>query len=149
MGGSYVLALGGALGYGVGYAKSSSNGHDLPLFERYFPGGINSVRGFADRSLGPKEDGDVVGGDKQAIVNVELLFPIAEQYGLRGVAFFDVGQAFGSSQSISWSEFRRSVGMGARWISPFGPLRVELGFPLNKKPGDDTSVLGFSAGNLP
>ena len=147
-GGSYVLALGGALGYGVGYAKSSSNGHDLPLFERYFPGGINSVRGFADRSLGPKEDGDVVGGDKQAIMNVELLFPIAEQYGLRGVAFFDVGQAFGSSQSISWGEFRRSVGMGARWISPFGPLRVELGFPLNKKSGDDTSVLGFSAGNL-
>ena len=148
-GGSYVLALGGALGYGVGYAKSSSSGHDLPLFERYFPGGINSVRGYADRSLGPKEDGDVVGGDKQAIMNVELLFPIAEQYGLRGVAFFDVGQAFSSSQNISWSEFRRSVGMGARWMSPFGPLRVELGFPLNKKPGDDTSVLGFGAGNLP
>ena len=148
-GGSYVLALGGALGYGVGYAKSSSPGHDLPLFERYFPGGINSVRGYADRSLGPKEDGDVVGGDKQAIMNVELLFPIAEQYGLRGVAFFDVGQAFSSSQNISWGEFRRSVGMGARWMSPFGPLRVELGFPLNKKPGDDTSVLGFGAGNLP
>ena len=148
-GGSYVLALGGALGYGVGYAKSSSSGHDLPLFERYFPGGINSVRGYADRSLGPKEDGDVVGGDKQAIMNVELLFPIAEQYGLRGVAFFDVGQAFSSSQNISWGEFRRSVGMGARWMSPFGPLRVELGFPLNKKPGDDTSVLGFGAGNLP
>ena len=148
-GGSYVLSLGGALGYGIGYAKSSSPGHDLPLFERYFPGGINSVRGYADRSLGPKEDGDVVGGDKQAIMNVELLFPIAEQYGLRGVAFFDVGQAFSSSQNISWGEFRRSVGMGARWMSPFGPLRVELGFPLNKKPGDDTSVLGFGAGNLP
>jgi outer membrane protein insertion porin family len=148
-GGSYVVSLGGALGYGVGYAKSNSSGHDLPLFERYFPGGINSVRGFADRSLGPKEDGDVVGGDKQAIMNVELLFPIAEQYGLRGVAFFDMGQAFGSSQNISWGEFRRSVGMGARWMSPFGPLRVELGFPLNKKPGDNTSVLGFGAGNLP
>jgi outer membrane protein insertion porin family len=148
-GGSYVLSLGGALGYGVGYANASSNGHDLPLFERYFPGGLNSVRGFADRSLGPKENGDVVGGDKQAVMNVELLFPIAEQYGLRGVAFFDVGQAFSSSQNISWGEFRRSVGMGARWMSPFGPLRVELGFPLNKKPGDDTSVLGFGAGNLP
>src|SRR4029453_5374662 len=111
--------------------------------------GINSVRGFADRSLGPKEDGDVVGGDKQAIVKVLLGFSIGEQYGLGGLCFFDVGQAFGSSQSISWREFRRSVGMGARWISPFGPLRVELGFPLNKKPGDDTSVLGFSAGNLP
>ncbi|HEY7317808.1 MAG TPA: outer membrane protein assembly factor BamA [Candidatus Binatia bacterium] len=148
-GGAYVLALGGTLGYGVGYANSSSAGHDLPLFERYFPGGINSVRGFADRSLGPKENGDVVGGDKQAIMNVELLFPIAEQYGLRGVAFFDVGQAFASYQNISWGDFRRSVGFGARWVSPFGPLRVELGFPLNKKPGDDTSVLGFSAGNLP
>jgi outer membrane protein insertion porin family len=148
-GGSYVMSLGGALGYGVGYAKSSSSGHDLPLFERYFPGGINSVRGYADRSLGPKEDGDVVGGDKQAIMNVELLFPIAEQFGLRGVAFFDVGQAFASYQNISWGEFRRSVGFGARWMSPFGPLRVELGFPLNKKSGDDTSVLGFGAGNLP
>ena len=148
-GGSYVLALGGTLGYGVGYGNTSSNGHDLPLFERYFPGGINSVRGFADRSLGPKENGDVVGGDKQAIMNVELLFPIAEQYGLRGLAFFDVGQAFASYQNISWGDFRRSVGFGARWVSPFGPLRVELGFPLNKKPGDDTSVLGFSAGNLP
>ncbi|HXV81976.1 MAG TPA: outer membrane protein assembly factor BamA, partial [Candidatus Binatia bacterium] len=105
-GGSYVLALGGTVGYGVGYAKSSGPDHDLPLFERYFPGGINSVRGFADRSLGPKEDGDVVGGDKQAIMNIELLFPIAEQYGLRGLAFFDIGQAFSSSQSISWGEFR-------------------------------------------
>ncbi len=76
------------MGYGVGYANSSSNGHDLPLFERYFPGGINSVRGFADRSLGPKENGDVVGGDKQAIMNVELLFPIMEQYGLRGSSLF-------------------------------------------------------------
>ncbi len=148
-GGAYVLALGGTVGYGLTYAKPSSDGHDLPLFERYFPGGINSVRGFADRSLGPKENGDVVGGDKQAIMNVEFLFPIAEQYGLRGVTFFDMGQAFGSSQSISFGDFRRSVGVGARWVSPFGPLRVELGFPLNKKPGDDTSVLGFSAGNLP
>ncbi|MET0501401.1 MAG: outer membrane protein assembly factor BamA [Candidatus Binatia bacterium] len=148
-GGSYVLSLGGAVGWGVGYANASDGGHDLPLFERYFPGGINSVRGYADRSLGPKEDGDVVGGDKQAIVNVELLFPIAEQFGLRGLAFFDIGQAFSSGQSISWGEFRRSVGVGARWMSPFGPLRVELGFPLNKKSGDETSVLGFSAGNLP
>ena len=47
------------------------------------------------------------------------------------------------------ADFRRSVGFGARWMSPFGPLRVELGFPLNKQPGDNTSVLGFSVGTLP
>ena len=97
-GGSYVLSLGGTLGMGVGYSNGAS-GHDLPLFKRYFAGGINSVRGFADRSLGPKQGDDVVGGDKLAIVNIEILFPIAEQFGLRGVAFFDVGQAFNRFQS--------------------------------------------------
>jgi outer membrane protein insertion porin family len=147
-GGSYVFSVGGTLGYGFGFNQPSSSKYELPLFERYFPGGINSVRGFQDRSLGPKEDGDVVGGDKQAIVNFELHFPIVEQYGLRGLAFLDIGQAFKESESISFSAFRRSVGIGARWMSPFGPLRVELGFPLNKQSGDETSILGFSAGNL-
>ena len=190
-GGSYVLALGGSLGYGIGFDQGSSSGSDLPLFERYFIGGINSVRGFADRSLGPRERncttttvgsgvgttnctyGDLLGGDKAAVVNAEVLFPIAEQYGLRGVAFFDVGNSFGISCSttpgtmtfdgtkttikksdcvnagFNLSDMRKSVGVGARWLSPFGPLRVEIGFPLNKKPGDETSMLGFSIGSQP
>ena len=148
-GGTYALGVGGTLGYGIGFVKRADGLKDLPLFERYFPGGMNSVRGFKDRSLGPQEGGDVVGGDKQAIVNLELLFPIYEQYGLRGVTFFDMGQAFGQSESISFGAFRRSVGFGGRWLSPFGPIRVELGFPLNKKPGDQTSILGFSFGNQP
>lgn len=148
-GGTYTFALGGALGYGVGFEKRPNGKKDLPLFERYFPGGMNSVRGFAERSLGPKEGNDVVGGDKQAVLNVELLFPILEQYGLRGVAFFDMGQAFARSETFDLGEFRRSLGVGARWLSPFGPLRVEFGFPLNKKSGDDTSVVGFSLGGQP
>jgi outer membrane protein insertion porin family len=148
-GGSYVFSLGGTLGYGFGFNQPSADKNELPLFERYFPGGINSVRGFQDRSLGPKEDGDVVGGDKQAIANVEIHFPVAEQFGLRGLVFFDIGQAFKESESISFNAFRRSVGFGGRWMSPFGPLRVELGFPLNKQPGDETSVLGFSVGSQP
>lgn len=161
-GGSYVLSLGGTLGYGIGLAERNNGKKDLPLFERYFLGGMNSVRGFADRSLGPRESvcdrdrdtgeacrggTDVVGGDKAAVFNAELLFPVAEQYGLRGVAFFDMGNAF--SDGFSFGELRRSVGVGGRWLSPFGPLRVELGFPLNKKPTDDTSVIGFSIGSQP
>jgi outer membrane protein insertion porin family len=159
-GGAYVLALGGSLGYGVGLAKRHNGNKDLPLFERYFLGGMNSVRGFADRSLGPREkskgcfDGDeatactddIIGGDRAAVLTAELMFPIMEQYGIRGTAFFDMGQAFRSSDGFDFGGFRRSVGFGARWMSPFGPLRVELGFPLNKQPGDDTSVLGFSFG---
>ena len=133
----------------------------LPLFERYFLGGINSIRGFQDRSLGPRQPAcnrdesgqctnhgsDVIGGDTAAVMNVELLFPIMEQYGLRGVTFFDMGNAFTSG--INFGDMRRSVGAGVRWMSPFGPLRVELGFPLNKKSGDETSVLGFSIGSQP
>ena len=81
------------------------------------------------------------------VLNTELLFPIMESYGLRGVAFFDMGNSFDSS--FSFSDVRRSIGAGVRWISPFGPLRVELGFPLNKQPHDETSVLGFSIGSQP
>lgn len=146
-GGTYTAALGGALGYGVGFKERLNGKKNLPLFERYFPGGMNSVRGFRERSLGPREGDDAVGGDKQAVLSAELLFPIMEQYGLRGVAFYDMGQAFKKSDSIfNFGEFRRSIGVGGRWLSPFGPLRVELGFPLNKKSGDDTSVVGFSLG---
>jgi len=189
-GGTYVLALGGSLGYGIGFDDSSSSGSDLPLFERYFIGGINSVRGFSDRSLGTRVRncttttvgagvgttdctyGDLLGGDKAAVVNAELLFPIAEQYGLRGVAFFDLGNSFGLScpttstttsdgttttvtksdcvnGTFKLGDMRKSVGVGARWLSPFGPLRVELGFALNKRPGDETSMLGFSIGSQP
>jgi len=192
-GGSYVLALGGSLGYGIGFDEGTSSGSDLPLFDRYFIGGINSIRGFSDRSLGPRVRtctstqtgtspaitnctfGDLLGGDKATVLNAELLFPIAEQYGLRGVAFFDLGNSFGTSCSstpetmtsdtttgkttitrtdctnsgFKISDIRKSVGVGARWISPFGPLRVELGFPLNKKPGDEASMLGFSIGSQP
>jgi outer membrane protein insertion porin family len=157
-GGNWVLALGGQLGYGIGLAERDSGEKDLPLFERYFLGGINSIRGFAERSIGPREPSncgkngvctstDVVGGEKALVFNTELLFPIMEQYGLRGVAFFDMGSAF--SEGFSFSELRRSVGAGVRWMSPFGPLRVELGFPLAKRPGDETSVLGFSIGSQP
>jgi outer membrane protein insertion porin family len=162
-GGNWVLALGGQLGYGIGLAERNSGNKDLPLFERYFLGGINSIRGFAERSIGPRapsnckvpeggtepvcKDTDVIGGEKAMVFNTELLFPIMEQYGLRGVAFFDMGSAFG--ESFSFNELRRSVGAGVRWMSPFGPLRVELGFPLAKRPGDETSVLGFSIGSQP
>jgi outer membrane protein insertion porin family len=165
--GTWVLDVGGTVGWGSSFTGGA---HDLPLFDRYFAGGINTVRGFTDRSLAPREqrivckkvkngkdevnDGcpngfdphseDVlVGGSRMAVGNVEMTFPVMEKYGLRGVAFFDMGNAF---DTFRFSELRRSVGAGGRWLSPFGPLRVELGFPLNKQKGDDTSVIGFALG---
>jgi outer membrane protein insertion porin family len=164
-GGNYVLALGGSVGYGLGLAERNSGEKDLPIFERYFLGGINSIRGFAERSIGPRapsncsidestgvktcKDTDVIGGERSIVLNAEILFPVMEEYGIRGVAFFDMGNAFGYGESFNFSTMRRSVGAGVRWMSPFGPLRVELGFPMNKQPDDETSVLGFSIGSQP
>ena len=145
-GGAYTLGLKGRLGLST--VLDRNNGSDnLPLSDRYFPGGSNSIRGFESRSLGPRdENGEIVGGDKQLVMTAEVVFPVLSQYGLKGVAFFDQGQAFRTSESFDLGEFRRSVGLGARWLSPFGPLQVDFGFALNAKPEDDTSLISFSVG---
>lgn len=153
--GTFVFAPGVTFGYGLGYGGQSG----LPLFERYFPGGINSVRGFNVRSLGPRDEvfnargqlvrRDVVGGSQQLIFNNDVIFPIVESLGLKGVVFFDAGNAFRSSQGIQWSDMRMSVGTGVRWLSPIGPLRIEVGFPLNPRVGDDKRAVLFSFGGPP
>ncbi|MCZ6547290.1 MAG: BamA/TamA family outer membrane protein, partial [Deltaproteobacteria bacterium] len=147
-GGDYTLVLGSTLGYGVTFKERHNGQNNLPLSDRYFPGGINSVRGFADRSLGPRDPvtNDILGGDSQVVLNTELRFPLMQKYGVVGVAFFDQGQAFSEGESVNPGKFRRSVGFGGRWLSPFGPLRVSFGFALNAEPEDDTSVFGFSIG---
>lgn len=150
----FAVMLGGNLGYGVAWDRF--NGSDeLPLSDRYFPGGINSVRGFEQRSLGPRQckqdkpncnDPEAIGGTKQLIMNAELHFPVLEKWGVRGFAFFDQGQAFKASDNINIADLKRSVGLGAFWQSPFGPLKVSLGFALNADEFDETEILGFSFG---
>ena len=153
--GTFVLSLGGTLGLGYGYGGV----RELPLFERYFPGGINSVRGFRILSLGPQNvvqnsygqfiSRDPIGGSEQLIFNNEIIFPIVESLGLKGVVFFDAGNAFTVSQGIDFNQMRLAVGGGIRWLSPVGPLRIELGFPINKQVGDDTQTVMFSFGGPP
>ena len=153
--GTFVFSIGGNLGYGLGYG-----GHrELPLFERYFPGGINSVRGFRILSLGPRNTisdstgrflrSDPVGGSQQLIFNNEIIFPIVESLGLKGVLFFDAGNAFSAAQGITMDEMRLATGGGFRWLSPIGPLRIEVGFPINPKVGDDKQTVMFSFGGPP
>ena len=170
LGAPLVFATGWNLGYGIGYGGQT----ELPLFERYFPGGINSIRGFQVRSLGPtnqvnsqqqgSEDNcallppnqcgklfrlDVVGGSQQLIFNNEIIFPILPSLGVKGVIFCDAGNAFRASDGIRFDEMRVSVGGGLRWLSPIGPLRIEVGFPLNAQTGDQIQRLQFSFGGPP
>jgi len=145
-GGAYVLSLRGALGLSTVFSRPNDS-DSLPIGLRYFPGNP-SVRGYQSRTLGPKDPvtGEVVGGDKQLITSIELRFPLLKRFGLNGVTFLDSGQAFRQSESIDIGEMKRSVGFGARWFSPFGPLSVDFGFALNSEPGDETSILNFNMG---
>lgn len=147
-----------------GYIQSLDD-RPVPLSERFFLGGLNSVRGFRYKTLGPYES-DVfpysssdptsrlmdissnVGGDKYVQGNVELLFPIAPSVGVRGLLFYDIGNAFGEGEAIELDLLRQSWGLGVRWFSPIGPLRFEWGFPLYPKPGEERQVFEFGVGSF-
>jgi outer membrane protein insertion porin family len=152
--GDFTYSFGGALGYGFG--NEGLNGNDLPLFERYFPGGINSIRGFETRTLGPREvrknifgqvvDTTPIGGSQQVIINNEIIFPIVQGIGLKGVVFVDVGNAYSTDEGINIDQTRVAAGMGIRWLSPLGPFRIELGKPIVSEEFDEESLVLFSFG---
>lgn len=152
--GPLVYSSGGTIAYGKG--EEGLSGREIPLVQRYFPGGINTVRGYETRTLGPRENtfdpqgniinNQAVGGTNELILQNEFIFPIVQQLGLRGVAFFDLGNAWFQKDGIDIGDLRYSVGGGVRWLSPFGPLRVELGVPLNRKGDEDEQLFQFSFG---
>jgi outer membrane protein insertion porin family len=120
------------------------SGKLLPDYEKFYLGGINSLRGFRWEDLAPKEPsrhpyypGELVevGGDKYVQFNAELIFPIDEKSGVMGVVFFDTGEVFGSNENVDFGQLRESIGAGFRWYSPIGPIRVEYGHILDPKDG--------------
>ncbi len=122
--------------------------HPVPISELYYIGGINTVRGYrlfdiAPRTLvgvAPSPDAALrtlaIGGNKELVLNFELEYPLLEKLGIRGVVFFDMGNAFApgawTDPNVSWSLYK-SWGFGFRWLSPIGPLRFEWGIPLNRR----------------
>lgn len=140
--GNFVFSQRTRFGYGESFDSGS-----FPLFKRFFPGGINSVRGFAARQLGPKDaEGNEFGGNKQLVANFEMIYPIFNSVGLSGVVFYDAGNAFDDNESIDISGLRQAVGWGIRWKSPIAPIRLEFGYPLDKQEGDDPYQVNFSFG---
>ncbi|MDD2941424.1 MAG: outer membrane protein assembly factor BamA [bacterium] len=140
--GKFIFSQRTRFNYGDTY-----NGENLPLFKRFFPGGINSVRGFDARQLGPKdENGNEYGGSKELVANFETIFPLVDSIGFNGVVFYDIGNAFDDDVSVSVSELRQAIGWGIRWSSPIAPIRFEIGYPLDKQEGDSGVVTHFSFG---
>ena len=77
---------------------------------------------------------------------MELIFPLVNSAGLKGVAFYDMGQAFDDNENIKLNDLRKAYGFGLRWSSPLGPIRVEFGFPVDKEEGERSMVTMFSFG---
>ncbi|MGH7232585.1 MAG: outer membrane protein assembly factor BamA [Nitrospiraceae bacterium] len=124
------------------------DGRPLPLTERFFVGGINTMRGFVFGRAGPvTSSNSLVGADRQIIINNDFIFPISAEAKLNGVIFFDYGKGFADGEPLSFN-LRSAVGIEARWISPFGPLRVAYGINLDPNPGERKGVFEFSVGSL-
>ena len=142
-----VWKLVGFLHGKAGYVDELPDGI-LPIYERFFLGGINSLRGYSSGKVGPRDPatGDYIGGDKMALFNAELLFPLLEEQGIRGVLFYDAGNAFNNGVPIRITDFQTDVGAGIRWYSPLGPLRLEWGYALNPKSYQDNYKVQFSMG---
>ncbi|MGI9590376.1 MAG: outer membrane protein assembly factor BamA [Myxococcota bacterium] len=103
---------------------------------------INDKKNFANLGFT-----DVVGGNKFISSSIEYRFPISETLGLQGLAFFDTGNAFAEGDNLfNVTEWRYGTGVGVQWFSPFGPLAVILGFPLDKLSVEDSPVFEFSVG---
>jgi outer membrane protein insertion porin family len=146
--GKLVGMVHGEISWADGYAEE-----DLPAFERYFMGGPRSLRGYTIKNIGPKDSvGNPLGGNQSLLLNLELQYPFTK--GFRGFLFYDRGQLYGGGDDISsttstWdlAKMRDSVGIGARFLSPFGPVGFAYGVKLDKATGETSGEFHFSAGN--
>lgn len=123
-------------------------GKELPLWEKFYVGGLNSVRGFRFGEAGPKDANEqVLGAENQLYFNMEWIFPIYKPAGLKGVLFYDAGAGFdGTNVNVIKDSMRTTTGFGIRWFSPMGPIRIEFGYNLFPKTGDRRSAFDFTIG---
>jgi len=155
------------IAYGDGYGDTNK----YPFYERFFAGGLRTVRGFDSNSLGPRTDpaivdtagnplNDPIGGDIRTIASVEFIFPVPfvekPPSSVRFSAFYDIGNVFLKDDVIENNytggfqadELRSSVGVSFVWLAPIGPLRFSWAKPLSEAAGDDTQAFQFSIGSF-
>jgi len=134
-----VFNIRGRLGY-----ISPMDDKEVPVYERFYLGGISTLRGLRD--VGPVDPvtGDVIGGLTMLNFNAEIVFPLVKSAGMKGVVFFDTGNAWESGYELG--DMRKTAGVGIRWYSPVGPLRLEWGYVLDQKDDEPASRWEFTIG---
>lgn len=140
-----TLYLNGEFGYGDSYGDAEK----LPFFENFYAGGKNSVRGFTDNTLGPRDIfDDPIGGSVKLVGNAEFIFPVPfmpESKTVRMSTFVDAGNVY--DDDLDLGELRYSVGMSAKWLSPFGALSFSLAMPINDGEDDEVQTFQFAFGS--
>ncbi len=116
----------------------------VPLFDRFFSGGATSVRGYEYREVGPREDGDPVGGKAKLEGSLELSYPIIDI--IKGFVFFDFGQVWEETEDFGQNKINMSVGLGIGLRTPVGPIRVDFGYPLNPDDDQGNGEIHFTTG---
>ena len=148
---NFVVMLNGELGYADTYGNKA-----YPFFKNFYVGGVNSVRGFDNGAIGPRDFDPgtntdfAVGGTTRIVGNAEIFAPVpfiknSSQFRLS--AFIDTGSVYANNQTISLGDLRYSTGVGISWFSPFGPLKLVFAKALNKQAGDQTQTLQFQLGS--
>jgi len=134
----------------VGWARGFG-GKPLPFYKNFYVGGIGSVRGFEQSSIGPKEADEALGGTRQIVANAEYYFPLPGtglDRSFRMSVFVDAGYVWGEGQKLNFSDMRYSTGLGFAWNSPIGPLKFSLGYPLKKDSNDEVQKFQFQLGTV-
>jgi outer membrane protein insertion porin family len=141
----HVLSFRLMAGYAIGWSKDP-----LPLFERFYLGGSNSLRQFKSLQVSPRDgSGTRIGGNSELLGTIEYQIPLF--FGIKAAIFYDVGNVWGpdvaGGTKIDITDVRHGVGAGLRWNSPFGPIRVDYGVKLDQKKGESFGSFNFSAGS--
>ncbi len=145
-----TFMLNGEVGYGDAYGDK-----EYPFFKNFYVGGVNSVRGYENGSIGPRDfdpgtnEDFAVGGTTRFVGNAEIFVPVpliknSSQFRLS--AFIDAGNVYGNNESIDFGELRYGAGVGISWFSPFGPLKLVFAKALNASDTDRTETLQFQLG---
>ncbi len=147
----WTLLLKSDIAYGDGYGDNES----LPFYERFFAGGLRTVRGFDNNSLGPVDPitNDPRGGDIRTVAGAEVIFPVPfvekPPRSIRFSGFYDIGNVFLKDEAgFDKDELRSSVGVSFVWLAPIGPLQFSWARPIAKEDGDDTQSFQFSIGSF-
>ena len=172
----YPLIFGMVLRINTEAGLITSRNGNVPLYDRFYLGGILSIRGYPYFGLGPfayvqptvdptgPRTNIRLGGNAMLRTNVEIEFPLLSAVGIKGVVFFDGGNVWNlekriceanprpiddpASRVCGFNRLRYSYGLGVRWFSPMGPLRFEWGFPIDRRPGEQKYRFEFTIGQF-